>query len=437
MNKQFTDELLSFLDRSPNAFFAVANMKKELTKAGFLAVTTADSEKIRPGGCYYFTRNESSLIAVRIPEKEPSGFRMLASHADSPTFKIKVNAEIEVEKRYLKLNTEKYGGMILSSWLDRPLSVAGRVTVRTKNGVASRLICLDRDLLVIPNLAIHMDRKLNDGYVYNAQNDLLPLFGDKDEENSFQKLIAKEAGVKADDILETDLFLYNRTGAALFGVDQEYIGSGRLDDLQCVFASMKGFLSCTPSDGIAVHAVFDNEEVGSRTKQGAAGTFLTDVLHCIGRGLGWNEDRLQKAFRNSLLISADNAHAVHPNRLDKADPTNRPYLNGGIVIKYNADQKYTTDAVSAGLFRLICEKAEVPCQTYVNRSDIPGGSTLGNLASAHLPVNMVDIGLPQLAMHSAWETAGVKDTGYLIKAASAFFSSSLLQNGEGEYEVRW
>ncbi len=436
MSEFVMDEMLSFLDRSPNAFFAVANMKKELADAGFQAVATADSEEIRYGGRYVFTRNDSSLIAVRVPE-EPTGFRMLASHADSPAFKIKGNAEIEVEKRYLKLNTEKYGGMIISSWLDRPLSVAGRVMVRTESGIASRLVCIDRDLLVIPNLAIHMDRKLNDGYVYNAQNDLLPLFGDKDEENCFLKLVAEEAEVEPEEILETDLFLYNRTGAAVFGANREYIGSGRLDDLQCVFASLKGFLSCEPADGIAVHCVFDNEEVGSHSKQGAAGTFLIDVLHCIGRGLGWNEDRLQKAFQNSLLISADNAHAVHPNRMEKADPTNRPYLNGGIVIKYNADQKYTTDAVSAGLFRLICEKADVPCQTYVNRSDVPGGSTLGNIATVHLPVNMVDIGLPQLAMHSAWETAGVKDTEYLIKAASAFFSSSLLQDGEGEYALHW
>ena len=338
----------------------------------------------------------------------------------------------------MKLNVEKYGGMLCAPWLDRPLSAAGRVIVRTESGIETRLVNIDRDLMIIPNLAIHMNRQVNDGYKFNAQVDMLPLFCEKGEESdAFMGLIASEAGVEAKDILDTDLFLYNRMPAVSLGLNGEFIASGRLDDLQCAFASMKGFLESTPRDSVAVHCVFDNEEVGSGTKQGAASTFLKDTLHRINSAMGRTEEEYLMSIASSFLVSADNAHAVHPNHADKTDPTNRAYLNKGIVIKYSANQKYTTDAVSGAIMRVICEKAGVPCQTFTNRSDMLGGSTLGNISQSQVALNTVDIGLPQLAMHSPYETAGAKDTAFLVEAAKVLFSSSVEGTGNGNYKLRF
>jgi aspartyl aminopeptidase len=359
----------------------------------------------------------------------------MSSHSDSPVFKIKANAEIEVDKKYIKLNVEKYGGMICAPWLDRPLSAAGRVVVRTADGIETRLINIDRDLMIIPNLAIHMNREVNDGYTFNAQKDMLPLIGDMDAKGGFMKLVAETAGVEPDDILDTDLYLYNRMKGTILGLNGEFISSGRLDDLQCAFASLKGFLAAQPKDSVAVHCVLDNEEVGSGTKQGAASTFLKDVLRRINDSLGRSEEEYLMALASSFMVSADNAHSVHPNQPDKADPTNRPYMNGGIVIKYSANQKYTTDAVSGAIFRTICEKAGVPYQTFTNRSDMLGGSTLGNISNTQVALNTVDIGLPQLAMHSCYETAGCKDTAYLAEAAKVLYSSSVKGSGNGTYKV--
>ena len=325
--------------------------------------------------------------------------------------------------------------MLCAPWFDRPLSVAGRVAVRTEKGVETRLVNVDRDLLLIPSLAIHMNRKANDGQSYNVQQDLIPLYGDGKAKNSFRKLIAKEAKISEKDLLSMDLFLYSRTKGTIWGAKEEFLSSGRLDDLQCAYASLKGFLKAENSKSIPVYAVFDNEEVGSGTKQGAASTFLKDVLHRIAGALGKSEEEYQVALAGSFMVSADNAHAVHPNYADKTDPTNRPFLNGGIVIKYSANQKYTTDAVSAALFKLLCEREKVPCQTFVNRSDMAGGSTLGNISNTQVALNTVDIGLPQLAMHSPYETAGTKDTEYLAKAAKAVFSASVLVSGDGGLEL--
>ena len=432
-------ELLDFLDRSPVNFWAVENMRQELEAHGALRLSEGEHWKLQPGKEYYVTRNGSALIAFRIPEGEISGFQIMASHCDSPTFRIKTNAEIVVEQNYLKLNVEKYGGALGESWFDIPLSVAGRVMVRSEDGasVESRLLCIDRDLLIIPRLAIHMNREANDGYKINVQKDMLPLFaqaGD-DAKGSFQKLIAEECGVAPERILETELYLYNRVKGTCFGSSGEFIASGRLDDLQCAFASLKGFLSAKGGSGIAVHCVYDNEEVGSGTKQGAASTFLTDVLHRIVAALGRTEEDYHRFVRSGFMVSADNAHAVHPNYTEKADPTNRPYLNGGIVIKYSANQKYTTDAVSAAIFKELCRRADVPVQVFHNRSDMAGGSTLGNISSAQVPINTVDIGLPQLSMHSAYETAGAKDTGYLIRAAQTLFSAGIEMMGDGTYRI--
>lgn len=434
--EEINRELLAFLDASPTSFHAAANMSRMLEQNGFSRLYEGQAWKLEPGQGYYVTRNDSALIAFRIPEKEFAGFQIMASHSDSPAFKIKTNAEIEVDKKYVKLNVERYGGMLCAPWLDRPLSVAGRVVVRTEGGVAARLVCVDRDLMIIPNLAIHMNRKVNDGYEFNAQRDMLPLLGMEEAREGFLPLIAAEAGVHPEEVLDTDLFLYNRMKGTRLGLNREFIAASRLDDLQCAFASLKGFLAAEPKESVAVHCVLDNEEVGSGTKQGAASTFLKDVLRRINGAMGRGEEEYLMALASSFMVSADNAHSVHPNQPDKADPTNRPYMNGGIVIKYSANQKYTTDAVSGAIFRTICERAKVPYQVFANRSDMIGGSTLGNISNTQVALNTVDIGLAQLAMHSPYETAGCKDTAYLAEAARVLFSSSVCGSGDGSYQLK-
>ncbi|WP_418418432.1 M18 family aminopeptidase [Blautia sp.] len=421
MYYETAEKLLTFIRKSPTAFHAVDTMKNILAEQGFQELFEKDYWKLIPGGQYMVTRNNSALIAFSIPENAPRRFHIMASHSDSPTFKIKENPEITVEKAYVKLNVEKYGGMLMSPWFDRPLSVAGRVIVSEKGEIKEKLVDIDRDLLMIPSLAIHMNREVNSGYAYNPQKDLLPLYGTAGTEETFGKTLAEAAGVSEEDILSHDLFLYSRTRGAVWGAEKEFVSAGRLDDLQCAFASMEGLLSGEKKKSIAVHCVMDNEEVGSGTKQGAASTFLKDTLLRINSGLGRTYEEYLMSLADSFMISADNAHALHPNYTDMTDPVNRPLLNKGIVIKYNANQKYCTDAVSAAIFKDICTRAEVPFQTFVNRSDMAGGSTLGNISNTQVPVNTVDIGLPQLAMHSPYETAGVKDTYSLIKAAELFF----------------
>ncbi len=433
--EEINQELLDFLDHSPTSFHAVANMREMLEKADYQRLQEGAAWKLQEGDGYYVTRNDSSLIAFRIPRRDFVGFQIMASHSDSPALKIKANAEIQVEKHYVKLNVEKYGGMLCAPWLDRPLSVAGRVVVRTKKGVATRLVNVDRDLLIIPNLAIHMNRRVNEGYEFNAQKDLLPLFGGGESKEGFLKLIGEAAGVETGDILDTDLFLYNRMKGTVLGMNGEFIAAPRLDDLQCVFASLKGFLAAKPKDSVAVHCVLDNEEVGSGTKQGADSTFLRDVLRRINTAMGRNEEEYLMALASSFMVSADNAHSIHPNQPDKGDPTNRPFMNEGIVIKYSANQKYTTDAISGAVFKSVCEEAGVPYQVFFNRSDMLGGSTLGNISNSQVALNTVDIGLPQLAMHSCYETAGSRDTAYLIRAAQTLYSAAVCGSGDGEYRV--
>ena len=377
----------------------------------------------------------SSVIAFKIPQNDFKSFNIVASHSDSPTFKIKANAEIEVKNKYVKLNTEKYGGMICSTWFDRPLSIAGRILVKENNAVKTHLVNIDKDLVIIPNLAIHMNREVNDGYTYNAQIDMLPLYGDNSSKGSLMKTIAKEAEVEEESILDTDLFLYNRMNGTKIGSNEEYISSPRLDDLECAFTSLSAFLSENTSNSASVYCVFDNEEVGSGTKQGADSTFLYDVLRRINISLGKTEEDYYRLISSSFMVSADNAHALHPNYTDKSDLTNKVYMNDGIVIKYNANQKYTTDAVSASIFKTICDSVDVPYQTFTNRSDILGGSTLGNISNAHVSLNTIDIGLAQLAMHSTYETAGAKDVTYMIDAIKAFYNTSIEQVEDGQYIV--
>lgn len=419
-NKKIAQEMLDFIYESPTAFHVVENLKKDLLKRKFTALNEGEEWNLEPGN-YFVTRNDSAIISFKIPGKDFKGFYMIASHSDSPSFKIKENPEMDAAGAYVKLNVEKYGGMLCAEWFDRPLSVAGRVLVDKKGKVETKLVNIDRDLLMMPALAIHMNREANDGYKYNAQSDMLPVFGDKEAAGNFFELIAKEAGCKSEDILGHDLFLYNRVKPTFWGANEEYIASGRLDDQECVFCSYEGFCQASPKDYVAMHCVFDNEEVGSTTKQGAASTFLKDTLERINDALGRSRQQYHTAIANSFMISADNAHAVHPNHIDKADPVNRPVINEGIVIKYNANQKYTTDAVSAARFKALCKEAGVPFQTFTNRSDIAGGSTLGNISTTQVAVNTVDIGLAQLAMHSPYESAGSKDPEYLVKVAEVFF----------------
>ena len=410
-----TEKLLDFIEKSPTAFQAVDEMQKRLTENGFEVLSEKEYWKLIPGGKYL-------VIAFCIPEKESRVFHIMASHSDSPSFKIKENPEIKVDNSYVKLNVEKYGGMLMAPWFDRPLSVAGRVIIRRNGGLKEKLINIKRDLVMIPNLAIHMNREANNGVSYNPQKDLQPLFAVGNTDRTLLEIIAEQTGVKKEDIISHDLFLYNRMPGTIWGADKEFVSSARLDDLQCAFASMEGLLRAQNHESIAVHCVMDNEEVGSGTKQGAASTFLKDTLLRINMGLGRTYEEYLMTLAGSFMVSADNAHALHPNYTDKTDPTNHPVLNKGIVIKFNANQKYCTDEVSAAIFKELCTKAGVPYQTFVNRSDIAGGSTLGNISNTQVPMNTVDIGLPQLAMHSPYETAGVKDTEYLVRAAEELFA---------------
>ena len=410
---------LNFAEQAPTAFHAAAGFCALLRKAGFRELKETDPWLVDAGGKYYVVRNDSAVIAFEVPETGFSPFRIIAAHGDSPTFKLKENYEA-CDENYVRLNVEKYGGMIMSSWLDRPLSVAGRLTVREGDGVGVRLVDLDRDAVLIPNQPIHFNRDVNDGYKYDPQVDMLPLYGDSGTAGGLIAEIAEAAGVRKEDILGHDLFLCNRERASVWGAEDAFFSCPRIDDLECAWAGIAALTESTARDAVNVCAVFDNEEVGSTTRQGADSTFLCDTLTRLGSALGASDSEIRAAVAGSFMVSADNAHAVHPNHPEKFDKQNRAYMNKGVVIKHNANQKYTTDAVSSARFLLICERAGVPVQHFVNRSDLRGGSTLGNISGTHVSVETVDIGLAQLAMHSVYETAGTKDLEYLIAALKEF-----------------
>lgn len=412
-------DLLHFIGQSPSIFHAVHHIKTALIYAGFTEIREEDPWHIKQGGKYVVTRNGSALMAFTIPEDDGKAFHVTVAHGDSPTFKIKENPELK-DKNYIRLNVEGYGGMMMSSWLDRPLSVAGRLFVKEKDYIIPKLVALDGTFLLIPSVAIHMDRTVNQGKSWSIQTDLLPLYGTAHCETPFMSLVANAAGVDEKQIIAHDLFLYNRTPGILWGAEKEFISSPKLDDLHSAFASFRGFTMGKKEKNISLYALFDNEEVGSGTAQGAGSTFLTNTIHRIAFALGKNYDETEAMISKSFMISADNGHAIHPNHSEYADPINAPILNGGVVIKFNAQQRYATNGYTAAIFRNICEKANVPVQNFTNHSDNPGGSTLGNISTTKIAIPTVDIGLAQLAMHSAYETAGSYDTEYLTKAIAAF-----------------
>ena len=413
------NDLLTFLDNSPSPFHAVDNLAKELSAAGYTRLSESRPWQLAPGGKYFVTRNGSSLLAFRIPRADFTGFLFSASHSDAPTFRVKENAEMEGPDGYLRLNTEGYGGLLCAPWMDRPLTVAGRALVQKGGAIETRLVYVDRDLLLIPNVAIHMNREANSGYKYDLKCDMVPLLGLGKSKGAFKAAVAQAAGCAPEDILAWDLVLALRQKGLVWGAENEFISAPRLDDLQCAYGCFRGFLTAADSGSVPVFALLDNEEVGSRTKQGADSTLLSDLVDRICAALG--RDRAT-AVANSFLVSADNAHAVHPNHPEYADPTHRPAMNGGVVIKHGS--RYATDGAAQAVFAALCRKAGVPVQQFFNRSDLAGGGTLGNIASAHVSMNTVDIGLPQLAMHSCFETAGVKDTDYLIRAMAAYYSAA-------------
>lgn len=429
------DDLVEFLQESVTPFHAAATAESWLRAAGFTRLEEADYWNLEPGKGYCTTRNGSSVVAWRVPDHAIGGWRIVASHSDSPTWKIKT--DIVENDGCRRLSVEGYGGMIMSTWLDRPLTVGGRVIVKTEDGIESRLACIDRDLLVIPSLAIHFQRDINKGHTFNPQVDMQPLWGPAGS-RTLTDLVAEELGVDTADILDSDLQLVTRQAPTQIGPDGEFFMAPRIDDLECAATTLLGFLDAaveTDSACAPVWAMLDNEEVGSSSRMGAQSSYLRDVLDRIVDAIPHSGQAMHRAMANSFMLSADNAHATHPNFPQKSDPCAPVRLGGGVVLKYNASQKYTTNAVSGAIFRAICEKADVPVQVFTNRADEAGGSTLGNLQSHTLPIPMADIGLAQLAMHSAVETASVADAEAMTKAVAAFYRVHLRALGDGTYTL--
>lgn len=420
--------LFAFLRSAPSPYHAVAALRARLDGEGYKLLPEGDFSALVPGGRYYVLRNGSSLIAFRIPKSTPYGFMFGAAHSDFPAPRIKAVPPVARGGGQTGLSVEGYGGMLCATWFDRPLSFAGRVAVRTETGLRTVLVNADRDLLLIPSVAIHFNREANKGTPCNMAVDMLPLFGEKTEGDAFLALLAGEAGCAPEDILSHDLYLYPRTPGTVFGREGEYIAAPHLDDGQCVFALTEGFLQAEEAASVPVLAVFDNEEVGSSTKQGADSTFLADTVAGIAGALGLS---CAGMLASSFSVSADNAHAVHPNHPELSDPSMGPVLNGGVVLKHNASQRYATDALSGGLFEAFCRHGNVPVQHYANRADLPGGSTLGSISSTRVSVPTADVGLAQLAMHACYETAGARDTGALAEAMREVFGGALEKTADG------
>ena len=414
--------LMTYLDGAHSVYHGIAGLVKELENAGYRRLQEQEAWTLVAGEKYYMTRGGTALIAFRVPQTTPKGFLMTASHSDRPCFKLKENGELT--GAYTQLSVEKYGGMLIAPWLDRPLSVAGRVLVETENGVESRLVDIDRDLMLIPNVAIHMNRAANDGQKWDMIRDVLPLLGGAQTAGKLEQLLEEAAGGK---ILGRDLFTYIREQARVWGVEEEYLSAAALDDLACAWSCLQGFLAAGESGSIPMLCVFDNEEVGSASIQGADSTLLSTVIRRICQGLGLQEEVLLAA---SMMVSADNAHALHPNHPELADPKNAPVMGGGLAVKFNSTLRYTTDGLSAALLRSVCARAGVQTQTYYNRADVAGGSTLGCISVRHVSVPSVDIGLPQLAMHSSYETCAVADVLGLMDAMKVYYESTPQREGD-------
>lgn len=426
--------LLSFLDASPVNFLAVKNLTDELQQHGYRRIDTTEAlGTVKAGDKFFVTKNDSSIYAFQIGRKAlaETGFHMICAHCDSPTFRIKPHAEIDCEGGIVKLNTEVYGGPIMSTWFDRPLTLAGRVIVKGKDVMSptTLLLHVNRPLLQISNLAIHFNRQVNDGVKLSRQKDVLPILGIINDElekgnllmNIILEELNKQQTVAREDILDFDLYLADATPACTFGAHNELISSGRLDDLSMCFAGLEALLASQPTDTTQVLAIFDNEETGSQTKQGAGSPFLSYMLKRIALAQGGTEEAYYQAVERAFMISADNAHAWHPNYSEKYDPTNHPMLGGGPVIKFNAAQKYASDAYSASVFAGLCKKAGVPCQRFVNHSDVAGGSTLGNILASSIPLRGVDMGNAILAMHSCRETGSTADHEFCVKVFTQFY----------------
>ena len=428
--QKFAKNLMDFIDSSHSSFHATKNVEEILIKEGFKKINLQDKWELEKEGKYFVTKNNSAIIGFVVGkgEIEEDGFKIVGAHTDAPTFRIKPNPEMTVEGKYLRLNTEVYGGPILNTWLDRPLSMAGRVSIKTENPLKPKELLLDieKPIMIIPNLAIHMNRKVNEGVKLNTQTETLPLLSnitDKFEKNNFLLgLIAENLSVKVEDILDFELFLYGVEKGSLVGLNEEFISIGRLDDLAMVHAGLYGLVDSNVGNATNVLVCFDNEEVGSTTKQGAASPMLRTVLERIALAMGKDREDYYRALSNSFLISADQAHALHPNYPEKQDPTSRPVVNGGPAIKIAASQSYTTDSSSSAVYQGICKSIKVPVQKFVNRSDERGGSTIGPISSTQLDIPSVDIGNPILSMHSIRELGGVLDHYYVYKSFQEFYS---------------
>ncbi len=412
-------ELFDFIEKSPSTFHVIENVEQRLEEEGFKKVETITSISSEMGDKYYLTLNQSTLVAVRLPKKKAKGFHVITSHSDAPTFKLKWNPEIPFEGKYTSLNVEAYGGMLMAPWFDRPLSIAGRVVLDQNGTMKEEIFDFDKDCVSIVNPAIHLNRDANKGTELKIAKDMIPLWAGNQSEESFIEAIAKKMEIDKKDILDWDLFLYNRMRGREWGANEEFISAPKLDDLENVYASTKAFLEEEPMEYINVLAVLDNEETGSMTKQGAASSYLSDILKGVAKIQ--KEIEYDELLEDSFMLSADNGHAIHPNYPEKHDKTNRPYLNGGVLIKYSGNQKYTTDARTGGFVKMLCKQNQIPYQAFFNHSDIPGGSTLGNIATTHLTIKAADIGVAQLAMHSPYETGGSKDVEYLIQLMKAFY----------------
>ena len=430
----YSKEFLEFINVSKTPFHATNALANILEENGFVKLLESDKWNIELGGKYYVVKNDSSIIAVTIPtDLSDLSFNIAASHTDSPTFKVKPNHNVETAAKTLGMHLEVYGGTIYSSWLDRPLSVAGRVIVRENNKLITKLVDVNRPLCVIPNVAIHQNRSVNDGYKYNPAIDLVALYGSKDGVK-LADIVKEECGI-TEPISAMELYVYNCNRGTLFGGRNEFISAPQIDNLECAYLSLMALLESNNSKSCNVYCSFDNEEVGSGSKQGALSTFLLDVLTRVSSKLGLNEEELKIALAKSFMVSCDNAHATHPNQPSLCDPLNRVYMNEGIVIKTNANLSYTTDAVSQALFTSVLDEANVKWQVFANRSDVRGGSTLGHLSLSQVSVDSIDIGLAQLAMHSSSEVCGVKDMALMINGLKAFYNKHLSKDNNNNFVI--